>query len=158
MINSFKSKNNLKCKYCESTRINKNGIVKNGNQRYICRDSKRNFTITIRKYSNEYKMKIIKMYLENIGIRSIERLEGVPNTTVLKWIRSMGKIVKNKLQETINSIEEEDMKKENIEILECDEIVTYVKKNSKIMTQEKEILHSYGLLLIGTKIILLDLK
>ena len=43
--------------------------------------------MTKRKYSEEYKLKIIKMYLENMGIRSIERLEHIPNTTVLVWIR-----------------------------------------------------------------------
>ena len=33
--------NNLKCKYCGSNNINKDGIVNNGNQRYLCRDCKK---------------------------------------------------------------------------------------------------------------------
>ena len=93
----------------------------------------------------------------------------------------MGKEIKNKFNESINkikdnidNIDEKDIKKENIEILEIDEIVTYVKKNLKIMEteketeketetekekeKEKEISSTYGLLLIGTKIALLDLK
>ena len=87
----------------------------------------------------------------------------------------MGKEIKNKFDESINkikdninNIDEKDIKKENIEILEIDEIVTYVKKNLKIMETEtekekgieteKEISSTYGLLLIGTKIALLDLK
>ena len=32
------------------------------------------------------------------------------------------------------------------------EIVTYVKKNSKILKQEKEIIPGYGLLLIGKRV------
>ena len=93
----------------------------------------------------------------------------------------MGKEIKNKFNESINkikdninNIDEKDIKKENIEILEIDEIVTYIKKNLKIMEKEtetekekeketetekeKEISYTYGLLLIGTKIALLDLK
>ena len=91
----------------------------------------------------------------------------------------MGKEIKNKFNESINkikdninNIDEKDIKKENIEILEIDEIVTYIKKNLKIMEtekekeketeketeKEKEIYSTYGLLLIGTKIALLDLK
>ena len=72
----------------------------------------------------------------------------------------------NKIKDNINNIDEKDIKKENIEILEIDEIVTYVKKNLKIMEtetetekeKEKETFSTYGLLLIGTKIALLDLK
>ena len=117
------------------------------------------------------------MYLENVSIRSIERLEGVSEPLILKWIKKMGKEIKNKFNESINkikdninNIDEKDIKKENIEILEIDEIVTYIKKNLKIMETEKEIeketeteeeketFSTYGLLLIGTKIALLDLK
>ena len=89
----------------------------------------------------------------------------------------MGKEIKNKFNESINkikdninNIDEKDIKKENIEILEIDEIVTYIKKNLKIMEtekeketeketeKEKETSATDGLLLIGTKIALLDLK
>jgi len=143
-----KDNDNLKCKYCGSDRINNSGKVNNGNQRYLCRDCRRTFTITKRKYSEEYKLKIIKMYLENMGIRSIERLENIPNTTILKWIKNFGKIVKAKFQEQINNIPDnlEDIK-QNIEILEGDEIATYIKKNTK--TEDKK--SGYGFLLIENK-------
>ena len=123
------------------------------------------------KYSNKKREKVIKMYLENVSIRSIERLEGVSEPLILKWIKKMGKEIKNKFNESINkikdninNIDEKDIKKENIEILEIDEIVTYIKKNLKIMEtekekekdteketeKEKEISSTYGLLLIFT--------
>lgn len=148
-------KDNLKCKYCGSDRINNSGKVNNGNQRYLCRDCKRTFTITKRKYSEEYKLKIIKMYLENMGIRSIERLENIPNTTVLKWIRNFGKIIKERIIEQANNIPD-DIKdiKENIEVLEGDEIVTYIKKNSKMEDKKS----GYGFLLTETEIKLLIFK
>ena len=106
------------------------------------------------------------MYLDNVSIRSIERLEGVSEPLIIKWIKNKGKKIKeelnnniNKLKNNIDNIDDINIiKKDNIEILEIDEIVTYVKKNSKILKQEKEIIPGYGLLLIGTKIILLDLK
>jgi len=77
----------------------------------------------------------------------------------------MGKKIKEKLNDSVNqikkdieAIDENNINKNNIEILEVDEIVTYVKKNLKIMKGQKETLPSYGLLLIGTEIKLLDLK
>ena len=154
--NNLKDSNNLKCKYCGSDRINNSGKVNNGNQRYLCRDCKRTFTITKRKYSEEYKLKIIKMYLENMGIRSIERLEKIPNTTVLKWIRNFGKMIKERLQKEIIDNIPDDIRsiKENIDILEGDEIVTYIKKNSKMENKKS----GYGFLLTETEIKLLIFK
>ena len=50
------------------------------------------------KYSNKKREKVIKMYLENVSIRSIERLEGVSEPLILKWIKKMGKEIKNQLK------------------------------------------------------------
>lgn len=135
----------LNCKYCSSNRVNKSGTVNNGNQRYLCRDCRRTFTITDRKYSNEYKIKIIKMYLEGMGIRSIERLEGIRNTLIIYWIKQYDKIIKDKLKE-----QEMGSNIKDIEILEMDELVTHVKKNKAKS--------GYGLLLIDNEIKLLTLK
>ena len=38
--------NNLKCPYCNSNRINKDGFVNKNIQRYLCRDCRRTFTMT----------------------------------------------------------------------------------------------------------------
>ena len=124
--------NNLKCKFCGSNIINKRGKQKyNGKQRYLCRDCGKIWTDgkdNRLKYSNKKREKVIKMYLENVSIRSIERLEGVSEPLILKWIKKMGKEIKNKFNESINkikdninNIDEKDIKKENIEILEIDE-------------------------------------
>ena len=154
---------------CRSAKCDVNEV--NANCGKIWTDGKDNRL----KYSNKKREKVIKMYLENVSIRSIERLENVSEPLILKWIKKMGKEIKNKFNESINkikdninNIDEKDIKKENIEILEIDEIVTYIKKNLKIMETEiekekgieteKEISSTYGLLLIGTKIALLDLK
>lgn len=161
--------NNLKCKYCGSNRVNKRDKQKyNGKQRYLCRDCGKIWTEGKDeriKYTEEKRERVIRLYLENVGIRSIERLENVSTPLILKWIKSMGKRIKEKLNDSVNQvkkdiegIDEKNINKNTIEILEVDEIVTYVKKNLKIMKEKKETLPSYGLLLIGTEIKLLDLK
>ena len=33
------------------------------------------------------------MYLDNVGIRSIERLESVPNPLIIHWIRNSASII-----------------------------------------------------------------
>ena len=68
------------------------------------------------KYSYDKKLKVIRMYLEGVGIRSIERLEHISTPLILKWIKGVSKIIKNKLINT-----EVPDKLENIEILEIDE-------------------------------------
>ena len=82
----------------------------------------------------------------------------VSDTTIIRWIRKFGKMIKERLRnETIDNIPDdlkELKKKDNIEILEADEIMTYVKKNLKI----KEKISGYGYLLIETAIKLLTLK
>ena len=102
--------NDLKCKFCGSDRINKRGKQKyNGKQRYLCRDCGKIWTDgkdNRLKYSNKKREKVIKMYLENVSIRSIERLEGVSEPLILKWIKKMGKEIKNKFNESINKIKD----------------------------------------------------
>lgn len=85
------------------------------------------------------------MYLEGIGMRSIERLEGISTPLIIKWIRKFSGILRKELQ---NTKIPEDARK--IEILEVDELFTYCQKNFKEPM--------YGLLLIGTEIKLLHLK
>jgi len=85
------------------------------------------------------------MYLEGIGIRSIERLEGVSNPLIIKWIRKFSKSLKRKLNE-VNI--PQDAKQ--ISIIELDELFSYCQKKLTKST--------FGLLLIGTEIKLLILR
>lgn len=43
-----------------------------------------------KSYSTEKRFEALKLYLEGLGFKSIGRILGVSNVTVLKWIRSMG--------------------------------------------------------------------
>jgi IS1 family transposase len=66
------------------------------------------------------------MYIENGGIRAIGRLEGVPNPLIIKWIRQSAKFISELLKKNA-----ENMKNaEDIEILEMDELYSYIKKKS----------------------------
>ncbi len=88
-------------------------------------------------------MEVIKWYLENNGIRSIERRMKVTDTTILRWIKDFGKIIKERLRKEIDNIPDDlkelkEKKKKNIEVLEGDEIVTYVKERIKEIEIKKE--------------------
>jgi len=84
----------MNCRHCGSSRVVKFGIVAN-KQRYKCKDCGKSSRENDRriKYSPQKKFKVLKMYLENVGIRSIERLEGVPNPLIIRWIRNNTSIV-----------------------------------------------------------------
>jgi len=92
----------LRCKDCGSDRKVRNGCP-NGKQRYRCKDCGRNYVPgdLRERYSLEKKTKVVRMYLEGMGIRSIERLEGVSNPLIIKWIRRFSKALQNKLDEVV---------------------------------------------------------
>lgn len=134
----------INCKHCGSISFVKNGMVNGGHQRYKCKECCRSFTVTARKYTLDFKMKIIRMYLEGVGMRSIERLEGVSNVTVLYWIRQVGDLIRIKLT---NRSVTNDLR--DIEILEIDELHHFCQKNSTLCGC------GLPLIAIGTKLLIL---
>ena len=118
------------CPRCSSAQHTKSGII-NNRQRFKCKDCKYHFTVE--KRSNEYpkslKKKALLLYLEGLGFRSIERILGVSNVTVLKWIRAFGEEVAS-LQSSV----------EDIEVVELDEMHSYI--------GNKKTTVGFGLLLI----------
>jgi len=62
------------------------------------------------------------MYLDNVGIRSIERFEGVPNPLIIRWIINSASIISelSKLSSTKEI--------ENVKILEIDELYSFIQK------------------------------
>jgi transposase-like protein len=136
----------ISCKHCVSEKYVKNGIV-NKKQRYECKDCGKTFRDgDLREvYTDEKRLRVIKWYLEGAGIMSIERMEGVPNPLIIRWIRQFSEIVRKKLL----SVKIPENAKD-IEIIEVDELFTYCQKKLTGST--------YGLLLIGTEIKLLTLR
>lgn len=133
----------LSCRKCGSLRIVRNGKVQ-GFQRYLCRDCSAVFSTKPKKYSDEIKIKALEMYLNNTGIRKIALFLKVSPPLVLKWIRGQSKTLANILRDGANSLENLDAEPD---IIEMDEIFTFIKKNSKGQ--------SFGLLIVGKKPVLL---
>ena len=134
------------CPKCSSNKVVKNG--KNyGSSRMICKDCNKTFYENKEpKYSNETKNMAIEMYLNSCGIRSIARILKTSPSLVLKWIKSRAKILAEHLRNKANEIEEKD---NTPDIIEMDEIYTYIKKN-KIESR-------YGLLILGKEVVYLNL-
>ena len=136
----------MKCRHCMSEMVVKNGS-NYGSQRYLCRMCGKTFIIVTRKYSSQTKLKAIEMYLNNVGIRKIALFLNTSPTLVSKWIKGMWRILSSKLVDCAHSIEENQSEPD---IIEMDEIYTFVKKNSNAQ--------SSGLLILDDKVVLLRLK
>jgi transposase-like protein len=83
------------------------------------------------------------MYLNNCGIRKTALFIGCSRTTVMNWVRD----AKHQLDEILKDFEPNYS--EQPDIIEFDEIYTYVQKNRGAS--------SFGLLTLGTQSVLLRL-
>ena len=108
-------------------------VKQNNNQRYLCRDYGRTFAIGEdgKKHTEEFKLEAILWYLENVGIRSLKRRLHISNTTIIGWLKEFGKKIKDEIRNNLDNLPD-DLKelkdKKAVEILEGDEIVTFIKK------------------------------
>lgn len=138
----------INCKNCGSDNLVKNGKTKcKTKQRFKCKicggtyiEGDERF-----KYSMEKRFKVIRMYLEGVGIRSIERLENVPNPLIIYWIKHFSELI----QKEIKSRKLPKSPRE-LEIVEIDELFSYYKKRPGE--------HMCGLLLTETAVKLLISK
>jgi len=119
----------MHCPKCSQNNYVKNGIVK-GKQRYLCRQCGFTYTVSQTGKSTTVKKQAINLYLEGLGFRSIGRILKVSDVSVLNWVKKFGKEI-----EAIREPEKE------IEVIEMDELHTYV--------QHKKTIVGSGLLLIG---------
>jgi len=76
----------------------------------------------VEKNTKEYPLKIkrqaIQLYLEGLGFRSIERILGMSNVTVMNWVKELGQ----KIQEMAN------LYPAKAEIIELDETVAVAQR------------------------------
>jgi len=81
----------MQCPECGSTHIRKNGY-RRGKQNHICVGCRRQFLedYTPLGYSDETKQLCLKMYVNGMGFRGIERVTGVHHTTVITWVKQVG--------------------------------------------------------------------
>ena len=83
------------------------------------------------------------MYLNNVGVRKTAMFIGCSRTTITNWVKK----AKEKLDKKLKNFEPNYSQK--ADIIELDEIYTYVKKNKKEQ--------SYGLLILDSKNVLLHI-
>jgi transposase-like protein len=101
----------MECPECHSTHIRKNGH-KRGKQNHICVDCQRQFVLDPkphRGYSDDTKRLCLKMYLNGMGFRGIERVTEVHHTTVINWVKQVGAMLPDAYRpETIPEVGELD--------------------------------------------------
>ncbi len=145
----------ISCPKCHSKNYIKNGFVRE-QQRYRCQNCFCNFINgdARNKYDNKMRNLVIRMYLNNCGFRRIAEILNIPLATCFMWIKKAGRIV----DEMVKERKEEP---QDIEILEMDELFTFIKKSlAETKKQENSRIHTpeFGLLWIGIDLKLLRLK
>ena len=91
----------------------------------MCKECRKTFFDTEPKYSEETKKKAIFMYLNNVGVRKTALFIGYSRTTVTNWVRK----AKQRLHKMLDEYEPNYSGK--TDIIEMDEIYTYVQKTEK---------------------------
>ena len=113
----------MECPKCKSTHVRKNGH-RGKKQNHLCVDCGRQLIEnpqTERGYGDEVKKICLKMVVNGMGFRGIERVTGVHHTTVMNWMKEVGNIVPDVFEP------------EKIpEVGELDELQTFVGSKKKI--------------------------
>ena len=106
----------MNCPDCCSERVVKNGKIRHGHQRYLCRACGLTFGETDhRRVDPATREMALRQYAEGIGARTTERLLGVSHNSVLGWVR----------QEVAGwALQRVDAA--DIEFIEADELWSYV--------------------------------
>lgn len=80
------------CPKCHSRDIIKSGLIR-GKQRYMCKECGRQFTIGKLKsgYDETVRKQAMKLYMEGMGFRGIERVMQISHNTVANWVKEAGK-------------------------------------------------------------------
>ena len=116
------------CKNCGGKNLIKNGISPEGAQKYKCKSCGGTYRRGDNrlKHSMEKRIRVIKMYLEGVGIRSISRLEGVSGALIVYWIKHFGELISKEVRRKPIPTELKEVK-----IMEIDELFTYYQKKAK---------------------------
>jgi len=110
----------VNCPKCKGSNVTKDGKAK-GKQRYFCKICKLHYTVEYKAgITPNIKRLALTLYLEGLGFRSIERILGVSNVTVMNWVRKYG--------EKFNELPPPE---EKIQHVEMDELWTFVGSKKK---------------------------
>ena len=79
----------LKCVYCGSANLVRNGHAPNGKQKYLCRDCRQSSRENpgSNAYPAAVRETILRAYEERSSLRGLTRTFGVARNTVSSWIK-----------------------------------------------------------------------
>jgi len=107
----------MQCPEGKSIHINKNGHKK-GKQNYISIKCQRQFIDDYQPqkgYPEEVKREGLKMYVNEMGFRAIEKVKNLHHTTIINWVKEAGKLLPDCYDPETNS-----------EVAELDELQIFV--------------------------------
>jgi insertion element IS1 protein InsB len=111
------------CPRCQCKTFTKNG-KNNNKQRYQCKQCAYNFTIAKLRHGidQQYVALCLKLYLEGMGFRAIERVVGVSHVSVINWVKKYGKALTHASEQG-----------KKLSAVELDELCSYVGSKKKDM-------------------------
>jgi transposase-like protein len=82
----------LKCYHCGGDRLGRNGLTRNGKQRYLCSDCGRmsRDDPQANGYTAAEREQILRAYHECSSLRGLSRTFGVSRQTVTSWLKKRG--------------------------------------------------------------------
>lgn len=113
----------MHCPTCNSSEVSKNGF-RHGKQNHRCRNCGRQFVAnpqSHRGYSDDVRELCLKMYVNGMGFRAIERVTEIHHTTIIGWVKQA-----DLHGEEIQASEESPEEPEYPEVGEVDELQTFV--------------------------------
>jgi transposase-like protein len=113
----------MECSYCKK----EESVIKAGferkKQRYWCKSCARHFTEHApRGVSPEVKQRAVAMYREGLGLRSIGRLLGYSQVSIMKWVEQAAEVAKNQTEPLSTSDQD---------VIELDELWHYVGRKKR---------------------------
>ena len=80
----------MKCPNCQSDQIRKNGH-RRGKQNYQCKSCGRQFitNYSSKGYPASTREHCLKMYVNGVGFRAIERITGINHNTIIRWVKKV---------------------------------------------------------------------
>jgi transposase-like protein len=115
----------LACRHCGSERTRKNGTG-GGVQRHLCRDCGRTFVERAPRYGAALRARAVHMHLNNVGVRKIALFLGCSPASVVNWVRAAHRDLAERLRQAADRVEAGAVP----DVVEMDEIYTWVQKNS----------------------------
>src|SRR3989304_7974246 len=119
----------MECPHCKNTSgQHKSGKTRAGSQRYRCFHCMHKYTPRQkpRGYPPEIRLQALRMYVDGMNFRRIERHLGVHHTTVMNWVKTyVAHLPEAPLPETLDQVE-------------LDELFTFIETKKRESTSSQQ--------------------